>query len=287
MPDLTLRAGALRLDLRPDWGGRVVRFGHQDAGDILVPVTAPRFDPADWPRAGAYPLVPFHNRVEDACFLMGGRLIRLPVHPATAPHALHGVGSRVAWRVQAHTDRAALLRLDWDAGDAWPWSFQAWQGFWLSRAGLRIALRLRNCAATPMPAGLGWHPFFVRPDRITDDAVTGWRTDAELLPTGPSVPRQDVTGDTQYLADWSRVSLALPGGLHLTLHQPHGLRHLVLHAPPGPYACIEPVSHRPNALRLPGLPDMGPLMPGHSIRAGVRLDVAGGSSGQRQAKDMP
>lgn len=271
--DTVLRAGLLRLWLRPAWGGRVMTFTHATAGDVLLPITDPVFEPEKWPRAGAYPLVPFHNRVEGARFSHGGRNAVLPAHPASMPHALHGMGSRLPWKLHGATAHTADLRLTRAADRIWPWSFQARQVLELDPQGLSLRLELTNTDDVPMPGGLGWHPYVPRPVRLYDNAQIGWPVGADYLPCSGPVERLGLTGDTLYLMRWSQVVATLQSGLTLCFHQPAGLPHLVIHQPPGPFACIEPVSHLANALTQPGLPGMGPIAPMASLTAQFRLDV--------------
>lgn len=271
--DTVLQAGPLCLRLRPGWGGRVMSFVHATGGDILLPITEARFEPEDWPRAGAYPLVPFHNRVEGARFRFSGREALLHAHPASLPHALHGMGSRMCWTVRSQTEQSADLLLYRPADSIWPWRFEARQVFVLDAQGLTLTLHLLNKDIIPMPGGVGWHPYLPRPRRILDDARFGWPIRNDYLPGPGPVPREDLNGDTLYLMEWESVTLDLPDGLHLRFRRQHGLRHLVIHQPPGPFACVEPVSHLVNALTQPKVPDMGPLAPGATLTARFRLDI--------------
>ena len=50
---------------------------------------------------------------------------------------------------------------------AWPWAYHATQRFTLTPSGLTVELSLSNQSAAPMPAGLGWHPYFPRTPRVT------------------------------------------------------------------------------------------------------------------------
>ena len=69
---VAIACGRLSARLRPAWGGRMTHLRHFDYGDILVPTMEQEFEPFNWPRAGAYPLFPYHNR------LYGGRLRLTP-----------------------------------------------------------------------------------------------------------------------------------------------------------------------------------------------------------------
>lgn len=273
MADVLLQAGSLSLSLRPSWGGRVVSFSHEIGGDVLLPVAETTFHPDNWPRAGAYPLVPFHNRVAGARCQFGGREAHLSPHPSSLPHALHGMGSRLPWTPGARSGEMAQLLLRRPGDRIWPWSFEARQVFHLDPGGLTVTLHLANVDDVPMPGGLGWHPYFPRPISIRDTASVGWPVQDDYLPGSGPVSRDTLKGHTLYLAHWSSVVLDLPGGPCLRMRDPVGLPHLVIHQPPGPFACVEPVSHLANALTQPGIPDMGPIAPGDTMTSRFRLDV--------------
>lgn len=273
MVDVVLQAGPLSLTLRPAWGGRLTSFSHRSGGDILLPVVDTVFDPENWPRAGAYPLVPFHNRVANARCQFAGREAQLEPHPSSLPHALHGMGSRLPWMLGRRTGQMAELKLCRRGDKTWPWSFEAAQVLELDPNGLYVTLRLTNIDEVPMPGGLGWHPYIPRPIRIRDDALIGWPIQADYLPGSGPVERGELSGETLYLAQWTRVSLDLPTGLCLRFHKPVELPHLVIHQPVGRHACVEPVSHLANALTQPGIPDMGPIAPGATMVCHFRFDV--------------
>ena len=217
--------------------------------------------------------MPYHNRVAGARFTFGGRIAHLPAHPASLPHALHGMGSRSPWVMERATAQRADLLLSRAADRVWPWSFTARQVFDLDAQGLSVTLRLTNTDDAPMPGGVGWHPYLPRPVQICDDAPIVWPVGPDYLPGLAPVQRVGLTGDTLYLEQWAQVVAKLPNGLRLRFHQPVGLPHLVIHQPPGPFACIEPVSHLANALTQPGMRDMGPIVPGASLTARFRLEV--------------
>jgi aldose 1-epimerase len=254
MHEIALSAGDLRLSVRPDWGGRVAAFRHAQAGDILLPIEAMAFDPEAWPKAGAYPLAPFHNRIRDAHFIFAGREARLAPHPSAAPHALHGMTSRLPWTVaDARPDQVTLV-CRWAANPAWPWSFEARQQFFLYAEGLTLTLGIENLDTAPMPAGLGWHPYFAPPLEVAHDARGWWPHDEEFLPQGN---RQDATeaalparGRTAYLSDWRTLEIRQPGGLVTEITADPIFTNCVVHWDAAGYACIEPVTHVADAVSL-------------------------------------
>lgn len=274
---LRLSNDALELDLLPELGGRVaaLRYG---GTDILLPLANESFDPDYWPKAGAYPLIPFHNRVRNAVLTCGDRTARLPVHPDTAPHALHGMTSRHPWRGCAETPAVAIMELDWSACEIWPWSFWTEQCYILSGNALTIHLTIENRDCVDMPAGLGWHPYLVAPDSLAEDAGAIWPMNPDYLPTGEkrSPDEADRLSLTRYLSDWTQV-VARIGDVNLEITSPK-LAHLVIHSEKGRYCCIEPVSHLAGAGDvLPGgqAGSLTKLRPKEQMRASINLRFAG------------
>ncbi|MCR8723513.1 aldose epimerase family protein [Frigidibacter sp. ROC022] len=276
MTDITLAAGPLTVVLRPAWGGRVLRAVHERFGDILVPIETDSFVPDQWPKGGAYPLVPFHNRVSDARFRFQDRSVELPAHPDVAPNALHGFSSRRAWQGAALTDTAAHMQLDHPGDAAWPWRCHAAQDYRLAPDRIDVTVSVSNRDTTPMPAGIGWHPYLPHLAGIDVDAAHFWPTNPDLTPTGEKQPAAGQDGDTRYLSDWSRCDMVLDNGLRLSLSATPELNHIVVYSAPAGYVCVEPVSHLANALarppRDPG-DGMQTLAPGETLSGTVALHV--------------
>ncbi|QEL27297.1 hypothetical protein FQV39_32290 (plasmid) [Bosea sp. F3-2] len=276
--DIELSAAGTGLVLRPSWGGRVVSLVQEALGDVLVPIVAEAFAPEAWPKGGAYPLVPFHNRVRFGHFDFV-RSGQLPIHPESDPNALHGMGSRAVWRAGVIRSDHAELVWSHETSAAWPWTFQATQEFRLEPRRLTLTMRVTNRDTVDMPAGLGWHPYFSPSLKPRVEAKTIWPLDEHYLPRGHSEPAPvRLDRATAYLSDWQRVEFDNKRGkLVLTAE---GLDHLVVHVPGASYACIEPVSHLAGALnepwRRPGSLEGGMtrLAPGESITGQVALAFA-------------
>src|SRR6266850_3004622 len=116
----------------------------------------------------------------------------LPLNRPPERHSIHGLGWQAAWRPGDVREHQAILEFRHAAG-AWPWAFRATQHFALGPASLSVELTLSNESETPMPAGLGWHPYFPRPagTTITADVQAIWLTDDEVMPTTLAPPRPD------------------------------------------------------------------------------------------------
>ncbi len=81
MEPITLRAGDARLTLAPSVGGAVARYWTERDGatwDWLRPAAPSALRDGHAHRTGAFPLVPFSNRIRGGRFTFAGRAVRLP-----------------------------------------------------------------------------------------------------------------------------------------------------------------------------------------------------------------
>ena len=298
--DLVLRAGQACAVLRPAAGGRVCSLTlARDDGrtiDVLFPYTAQGVDPLRWGKGGIYPLVPYSNRIANAQVQTPGGVVQLSPHPDAAPHSLHGPAHGLPWRVLAHDAQSATLALDHPPSAAWPWHFQTEMQLALRSDALQMNLSLTNLDARSMPAGLGWHPYFlhVPTAQLRYQASQLWDSDADLLalsarplPAGESFVTARALREgtlTDYLSGWDgRLRLDMPGGDQIDMQTGPLLSHLVVHRPPqGAYLCIEPVSHVTNAFNLAarGMAGTGSVLLacGETINGPMTLSLASGNS---------
>jgi aldose 1-epimerase len=278
---ITLADGDLRLELLPDLGAAVATLRYQGR-DVLRPTPAGVDDPFE---TAAFALVPFANRIADGRFRVGEREIRIERNAPGQAHPLHGHGWRKPWRVaSAAADRVALTFEH--SADSWPWHYTANQILTLRGDSLEVALSVENRDTTPMPAGLGWHPYFHKgPGAQLKAHVEGvWLTDEEFLPVrlahgtrfgqwgrGDELVREDLIDHCH--TGWPGVAeILLPEErLRLALTASRALRWLHIYSPPGKdFFCVEPVSQMPNAVNR----SAPPAMTGHKLLApGERLDV--------------
>jgi aldose 1-epimerase len=280
MQPVVLSNATWTLSLLPAWGGRIAAL-RANGLDVLVPIDSEGFDPLNWPRAGAYPLMPYSNRLRNAQLSFNGRVHDLPAHPAAAPHTLHGVSHTLAWDVVSATADQLLIACDYE-DEHWPWAFRAEQQFALSGNRLRITLALTNNGEQPMPGGLGLHPYFQRHPGLRAHYAAGrdWAIDCDYLVTGEyrDQPRNlvfeadDARALAHYQSRWDgHLQLAYGSG-RLDLHASAPLSHFVAFAPAhATYLCLEPVSHLADAFNQPRSTwhDVGT----HELAPGQRLSA--------------
>jgi aldose 1-epimerase len=289
-----LKAGPMRALVRAGDGGRIAALWREDPKgrrtDVFVPMADGPYDPPAWPKAGCYPLVPWSNRIRGAAFRFGGREVRLPPHPASVPHAVHGFAQTRPWRVASAAEASLEMHYD-HAPDAWPWAFSAVQRLSLDMAGLTLDIAVTNRSAEPMPCGLGVHPFIaVSPgDRIRFTAGVAWAQDdagcgTQARALDPAESRHDRPHDATAVSDYragfdGMASIARGDGTRVVIETGAPFDHLVFHVPAGgAYACLEPVTHVADAFNLAerGIEGSGMrvLAPGQTLAGLVRIGLA-------------
>jgi aldose 1-epimerase len=261
---LSLRSNHLDLQIVPAIGGSIARLDlrrSDGAHSILRPA-----DPALLARDGAaqaamHPLVPFANRVPDNVIDLVDPPIRLQPNVAGESCALHGTGWQRAWRVlQAREDRY-VTELTVPETE-WAFGFRAIQEFSVQGAQFHASIELENISQRPIPAGIGFHPYFVRTAGMTMQfrAERFWLEGPGHLPTDAiSVPPAlDFSDPALIPGTWTnncysgwdgQAKICDPArGLELHLDASATLRELMLYTPPSAaFFCIEPQSHTSGA----------------------------------------
>jgi aldose 1-epimerase len=285
---IVLRDPHWRVAIVPQIGGSLTEcvFGGQP---LLQPV-AQRSLSSTVVEVCYFPLVPFSNRIRDSRFLFQGRPIHVRPNLPDYPHAIHGHGWLAEWRV-LHADAArCALSFEHAATDDWPWRYRVLQTFAIDATSLTIALTLTNEGATTMPAGLGFHPFFPRPDaaRLTAKAHRLWNGPAEEFPNRSvdippnrdferSRPVREARGMDHCYSGWSgHAVIEWPDAPYrIDINADERLGHFLLYVPEDrDFFCLEPVSHAVNAFNFPVSDEHAAigLLPGHNLLAKLSIE---------------
>ncbi|MBW6425303.1 aldose 1-epimerase [Rhizobium sp. XQZ8] len=245
----SIRSGPLEARFLPENGGRMTHLAHDRFGDILVPTPGPEFEPLNWPKAGGYPLFPYHNKLLGAAFTHEGQRHEVLPHPVMVTDAQHGPAHRRSWHVVSQAADRIELAVDYQADADWPFDFRAVQRFVLSNDRLDIELSMTNTGTVSIPGGFGWHPYFASGfDRTaSSDARRIWPIGTAGIPDGS--PAEIRTGEelpgegfTVFLSEWHRATAVTKGGAEVIVTAGPDLPHMVAHRTSG-YVCLEPVSH--------------------------------------------
>lgn len=240
----TMTAPGVEAVVDLEAGGRLASFV---VGGRELLVTAGH-DAISW---GSFPMVPFAGRVRDGRFSFRGQLYELPTD--MPPHAIHGTVLARRWeRLDERTIETSL-------GDSWPLAGRAVQHFELVAG--RFTSRLELHADEPMPASIGWHPWFRRhPLPAGSDNPSPEPGSLELALDAGAMFHRDASG----IATLERISpppgpwddcftdlrrpprLRWPGFLELAIES--DCPTWVVYTVPTDAMCVEPQSAPPDAL---------------------------------------
>ena len=148
---ITLRSGSAEVVLDPSAGGRIAVL----QVDGLAALLTEGWGPLGW---GCYPMVPWAGRLRDGILAWRGETHRFPAQ-LLPPHAIHGTLIETAWAVADASLTEATLTAD--LGPPWPFGGRAVHRVALLPTSLRATLEV-HAGDRPMPAIVGWHPWFPR-----------------------------------------------------------------------------------------------------------------------------
>jgi aldose 1-epimerase len=291
---------SLTATLDPDRGAGIFALHLLSAGESM-PLMPRVGDPSYDRDSSCFLMMPYSNRIENGEFRFSNRKYQLQ---GSADHAIHGDVRRRPWTTEESGPGHATFGFDsrQQRQVNWPWPFAARAEYRISEYTFSSRLTLWNRGDEPMPAGLGWHPFFSRRLRPGEDGVRlCFKTPAiypdindTRIPSGPPRPtetEEDFTRERSLPTDLAIDSCyrGYDGGGYLVWPQ-SGVRlefdcssvcgHLIVFNPVSrPYFAIEPVSHANNGVNLLAAGDDGcgmrVLQPGEALEAQLDLKVSG------------
>ncbi len=277
---MELRAGELRLALRPDLGGCLAGLW---MGELPVMLSAQADTLTSSRPSASYPLVPYSNRLGYCQFRWHGQDFKTRQNFDNNPHSVHGVGWQRSWAVLSQTESQATLTLEHPGDADWPFAFRAEQQVELTPTRLLQRLAITNTDARPAPVGLGWHPYFPKRSRsrLHIELSERWESDPSTeLPTR-RVAQPGIDGDVAHLnfdncfEGWTGPARLRDEKLSIKLSS--DLPYLVVYTPPHKsYYCVEPVSHVSNAIHMaePRAHGLRELDSGARFDAWMALDIA-------------
>jgi aldose 1-epimerase len=279
MAPLELRAGDLRLALRPDLGGCIAGLWLADTA-VLRSTEPTELTAASL--SGCYPLVPYSNRIGHCRFRWQGQDHRTELNYKDKQHSLHGVGWQRPWSVLSSHAGQAELELTHLPDAHWPFAFTARQRFVLTPQALRVELQVTNQDTQAQPVGLGWHPYFPKraQSHLDIDVSTRWDNDSVGLAThqAPQAAIHQAVGELSFdncFGGWTGAARIRDE--HLDMQLTSSASRLVVFTPQDkPYYCVEPVTHVSNAIQMadPAAHGLQTVEPGGTHQTWMNLELA-------------
>lgn len=247
----------------PDVGGAIARFTWRDI-DILRPASDVAIAEKLVDQMGAYPLIPYSNRIGFGKLVVGGETHTLRANFLPEPHPIHGFGWQREWDVVSTSDASVQLHLAHMPDSDWPFACEALQRLELAGGVLTFSLSVRNTDSRLMPAGLGIHPFFplVPGVRLRSEWTNMWTMNSTKLPV-ECVAAPPKTNYAQLrlmegwtidhcFSGWTRSALLEYPTHRVELTASKACSQIVCFAPNDgrAFIALEPVSHVNDALAL-------------------------------------
>lgn len=266
---VTISADSTEAVIDAGLGGSLLAFSVD--GSDLVRRSLGATDPKS---TACFPMVPWVNRINRGKFATSEAIHSVPPN-TEEPHPLHGHGWLTPWKTDSETDSSVTLRFDHE-DHVWPWPYTSFLRYIVEPGRLIVDLEVTNRGDTPMPASIGFHPYFDRPARISATVDGRWMTDETLIPSGWEdtesfrlTPVDGLDCDNTYTG-WD--GRAYVDSDHGRIEVSSDTKRLHLYAPRwGSFFALEPVSASPDAFNHP---DRGAtlLNPGETLHHWMRLN---------------
>ena len=287
--EVVLRSDVLAVVLLPEVGARIHRIRAFGEDLLRTPAdrAAHRDEPFFW---GAYHMAPWCNRAVAGASTIAGRTVQLDANFADGS-AIHGLVSSSPW--EERDDGSLAIRIGGHEG-GWPWPHEVSLAPAVDAETLTLDYRVRNLSDAPMPAGVGFHPWFRRPVELRLPAASVYASNngssGEPRPVdGPLDLRRRTMPAHGIDATWTdlrpaRVDLWWPEvelSARIEIESDAEAACVAVAAPDSIDAvAVEPQTHGPDPMRrlAYGEPDAPRLLPpGDDLRFRVRLSVAQGA----------
>jgi aldose 1-epimerase len=267
---ILIRSGGARAEILAAHGA-TLSYWRLGELDILRPRAPGTMDPLD---SACFPLAPFCNVIGDGGFHFAGQFFPLvPNHPQE-PLPIHGDAWLGVWSVGATDDSSVLTSYSHDAHQGFPFRYTVYQRVRISPRSLSISLKLVNSDSRLFPAGLGLHPYFLKPAGARLQAGHhGVRNGVDVYSDARFLNAQSLptSGIDECFVGWSRQARLIRSnqGIQIRVAASSSAGSLVIFSPANAdFVCIEPVSNVNDGFNA---------MAAGSSGTGVRILGPGGS----------
>jgi aldose 1-epimerase len=237
---LTIADGALSVDIAPRAGGRIAQIRFDGIEQLTAHGEHGSEAAIAW---GCYPMVPWCGRVRGGAFEFAGRRYALPRN--LGAHAIHGLGFVLPWQVMVQSVRHVEMELPLPMDARWPFGGLAVQRVAIEARQLVLSLSV-TAVERAMPAVLGWHPWFRKPDRMEFEPEAMYPRDGEGIAVEP--PGDVPAGPWDDCFVNRRDVVLHRAGQRLVVSSQ--CRHWVIYDGTAHATCVEPQTGPPDAFNL-------------------------------------
>nr|WP_294914981.1 aldose 1-epimerase [uncultured Neokomagataea sp.] len=294
---IELTKGHNTVTVFPELGGALGAWCF-DGQEVFLPVANADLKAQKGEAVGAYPLVPYSNRIADGRFEVDGNAYQLDRNMGDHPHTIHGNGWELPWTVAHKTESHVVLTLEHRPNvearqdeRQWPFAYRAVLVYQLHNDGLEVEMVVENLDDVEQPVGFGFHPFLAAqgPATLRFEADAVWITDAQGLPIrhekteGEWSFAQPVDAHARFIDNCfagfkGGAELVRPeAGLTVRVEADPIFQHAVVFtAPDGPFVALEPVTNMTDAINRSEIAGRGlhVLKPGARIGGAMRFRIA-------------
>jgi aldose 1-epimerase len=196
---------------------------------------------------GCFPMAPYAGRIRHGQFEFNNQNHQLEL--ADPPHAIHGTVINQAWQVLKRSENQ--IELATPISNGWPYRGEVIQSFELLES--KLILKMKLTAHEPMPAWIGFHPWFRKDINGSQLTLTTnfeqmyVRDCADITTNSISAPKPPpwddcfIGADTDVQLNWDSL---------LTLKLRSNFPYWVIYSDPADAICVEPQTAPPNAIEL-------------------------------------
>lgn len=250
----------VRVDVDLEHGGRVAQIFVGDT-PLLIDVPDPEHAAAEPKLWGAYPMAPWVGRIRGGAFRWFDTDHRLRLNHddsgTGAPerrHAIHGTVFDAPWTIDEQSESSITISCDLGQPDSgWTLGGVAHQRIEVLdhqlRCDLSVSIDPHGDTIDPFPAGIGWHPWWRKPDSLGFHPDAMYERDGVGLPTGRIVAPTTSPWDDCFI-NTAPITLHYDRAVAPRLTLTSDCDHWVVYDHPTVATCVEPQSGPPDAFHL-------------------------------------
>ncbi len=188
--------------------GQQWRIGHGDQDAVICEVGATLrsyrvgsnpvldgFGSSEWSQSGrGQVLAPWPNRLADGRYTFNGTQGQAALNEPERHNAIHGLVRWLPWTLQSRHQNQLSLRLQLHPSPGYPFSLLLELSYRVGRDGLVVTTSAQSLQDSPVPFGLGFHPYLTAGPQTVDGAILQLPAHQTLdqdergLPTGALSP---------------------------------------------------------------------------------------------------